>query len=185
MDELYALLKESVKLRLISDVPLGAFLSGGIDSSTIVGLMRELGASPLRTFSIGFKDASYNELDHARRIARAVRRPTTKSSSSNPGPSSSRKSSSVTSTNRSAIFRSSRPISSRRWPGRTSRSSSPGTAGMRSSPATSTTRRSGSPGCPSSRPGQAGRRRSRAGSGPASKKKGAWNKLRRFTQGIR
>ena len=70
MDELYALLKESVKLRLVSDVPLGAFLSGGIDSSTIVGLMRELGASPLRTFSIGFKDASYNELDHARRIAR-------------------------------------------------------------------------------------------------------------------
>jgi asparagine synthase (glutamine-hydrolysing) len=70
MDELYALLKESVKLRLVSDVPLGAFLSGGIDSSAIVGLMRELGASPLKTYSIGFKDASYNELDHARRIAR-------------------------------------------------------------------------------------------------------------------
>ncbi len=69
-DELYALLKESVKLRLISDVPLGAFLSGGIDSSAIVGLMRELGASPLKTFSIGFKDASYNELEHARRISR-------------------------------------------------------------------------------------------------------------------
>jgi asparagine synthase (glutamine-hydrolysing) len=68
-DELYALLKESVKLRLVSDVPLGAFLSGGIDSSAIVGLMRELGASPLRTYSIGFKDASYNELAHARRIA--------------------------------------------------------------------------------------------------------------------
>jgi len=68
MDELYSLLKESVKLRLISDVPLGAFLSGGIDSSAIVGLMRELGASPLKTFSIGFKDATYNELEHARRI---------------------------------------------------------------------------------------------------------------------
>lgn len=69
MDELYSLLKESVSLRLISDVPLGAFLSGGIDSSAIVGLMKELGASPLKTFSIGFEDASYNELEHARRIA--------------------------------------------------------------------------------------------------------------------
>jgi len=69
MDKLYSLLKESVKLRLVSDVPLGAFLSGGIDSSTIVGLMRELGASPLKTFSIGFEELSYNELPYARRIA--------------------------------------------------------------------------------------------------------------------
>jgi asparagine synthase (glutamine-hydrolysing) len=68
-EELFALLKESVQLRLISDVPLGAFLSGGIDSSCIVGLMRELGASPLKTFSIGFEDQTYNELEHARRIA--------------------------------------------------------------------------------------------------------------------
>lgn len=69
MDGIYALLRESVKLRLVSDVPLGAFLSGGIDSSTIVGLMRELGASPLRTFSIGFADQSYDELKYARRVA--------------------------------------------------------------------------------------------------------------------
>jgi len=69
VEKLYSLLKESVKLRLVSDVPLGVFLSGGIDSSTIVGLMRELGASPLKTFSIGFEEVSYNELQYARRIA--------------------------------------------------------------------------------------------------------------------
>jgi asparagine synthase (glutamine-hydrolysing) len=69
MDELYARIRDSVQLRLISDVPLGAFLSGGIDSSCIVGMMRELGASPIKTFSIGFEDASYDELHHARRIA--------------------------------------------------------------------------------------------------------------------
>ena len=68
-DQLYHLLRESVNLRLISDVPLGAFLSGGVDSSCIVGLMKELGASPLRTFSIGFEDRTYNETPHARRIA--------------------------------------------------------------------------------------------------------------------
>ncbi|MEE9501352.1 MAG: asparagine synthase (glutamine-hydrolyzing) [Candidatus Aminicenantaceae bacterium] len=68
-DELYERLKESVKARLLSDVPLGAFLSGGIDSSAIVGLMHELGVSPIKTFSIGFEDATYNELEHARRIS--------------------------------------------------------------------------------------------------------------------
>ena len=56
-------------MRLLSDVPLGAFLSGGIDSSSIVGLMRELGTDPLKTFSIGFEDKSYNELGYARSIA--------------------------------------------------------------------------------------------------------------------
>lgn len=69
-ERLYSLLKESVELALISDVPLGAFLSGGLDSSSIVALMREIGRSPLKTFSIGFEETSYNELKHARRIAR-------------------------------------------------------------------------------------------------------------------
>ena len=69
MDELYALIRETVQLRLVSDVPLGAFLSGGIDSSSLVGMMHELGTSPIKTFSIGFEDTSYNELHHARRVA--------------------------------------------------------------------------------------------------------------------
>lgn len=62
-------LSEAVRLRLISDVPLGAFLSGGIDSSIIVGLMAAESSTPVNTYSIGFEDAAYDELVHARRIA--------------------------------------------------------------------------------------------------------------------
>lgn len=64
------LLKAAVKKRLISEVPLGAFLSGGVDSSVVVGLMAELSGQPVRTFSIGFEDAQYDELPHARRVSR-------------------------------------------------------------------------------------------------------------------
>lgn len=67
--ELRALLTDSVRLRLQSDVPLGAFLSGGLDSTIIVGLMRELGAAPLRTFSIGFPIPEYDETRYARMAA--------------------------------------------------------------------------------------------------------------------
>ncbi len=63
------LLKESVKMRLISDVPLGAFLSGGIDSSTIVANMRFLKVNPLLTFSIGFEEKSYNELPFSKLVS--------------------------------------------------------------------------------------------------------------------
>ena len=69
-EELRALLRRVTAEHLLADVPLGVFLSGGVDSSTLVALMRELDVDPLRTFSIGFDERSYNELDGARVVAR-------------------------------------------------------------------------------------------------------------------
>jgi asparagine synthase (glutamine-hydrolysing) len=71
VEALTALLRDAVKIRLMADVPLGAFLSGGIDSSTIVACMSEAAGMPVRTFSIGFEDATYNELPYARLVSQA------------------------------------------------------------------------------------------------------------------
>ena len=67
--QLLTLLREATRMRLMSEVPVGAFLSGGIDSSAVVALMAEAMSEPVKTFSVGFDDQSFNELPYARQVA--------------------------------------------------------------------------------------------------------------------
>lgn len=144
-----ALVREAVARRLVADVPLGAFLSGGIDSSIVVGLMSELADEPVRTFSIGYAgDPNYDETAYARLAAERFGARHTEFMV-RPSPSTSSTAWWMRATSRSATRRRSPRTWSRSSRAGTSRSPSTAMAATRCSPATSASTAPSLPsGCP-------------------------------------
>ncbi|MBX3231221.1 MAG: asparagine synthase (glutamine-hydrolyzing) [Labilithrix sp.] len=73
IERIDATLKEAVRKRMVADVPLGAFLSGGVDSSLVVAMMSELSSKPVKTFTIGFEEQDFSELEYANAVAKRYR----------------------------------------------------------------------------------------------------------------
>ena len=136
VEALRAELREAVRIRLRSDVPLGAFLSGGMDSAAVLALMTQHSSRPVKTFTIGFGDPAYDELDDARQHRRGVRRGSSRADRHARRHRRRRAAGACTTTSRSPTRRRFRRTTCPSSRGSTSRSACPAMAATSSSPAT-------------------------------------------------
>ena len=136
VEEGLEIIREAVRLRLRSDVPVGVFLSGGMDSSVVTALMAEQSSQPVRTFSIGFENQAYDELRYARAVADRYEHSAHARRSFVSTRSSCCLNLPITTTSPSPTHRRCPPSASRRSPAGSSRSCSPATAATSPSAAT-------------------------------------------------